>query len=290
LETCAEAFAVADTVKALGHEVRVVPATLVRALGVGDRSTKNDRRDAQKLSEASCRMDLPSVHIPSKLARERKSLCAMREGLVSARTQVVNNVRGWLRTQGIRVRSGAVETTSTRVRERNGAALPAHVERHLTVLDQLTAQIVEADKELAHLAKQDPTCRRLMTVPGVGPATAMRFVATLDDVGRFESAHALESYLGLAPGESSSSERQRRLSITKAGSAKMRSLLVQAAWSAQRAHGAHPMVAWAHEVEKRRGKRVAAVALARKLAGILFAIWRDGTQYDPTRSSTLPRT
>jgi len=74
VETCAESFMVADAALASGHEVRVVPATLVPALGVGSRKTKNDRRDCQLLSEASCRIDLPSVHIPSAQSRDRKTM------------------------------------------------------------------------------------------------------------------------------------------------------------------------------------------------------------------------
>ena len=100
VETCAEAFAVADAAILQGHEVRVVPATLVRSLGVGSRGIKTDRRDAQILSEVSCRIDLPSVHVPSQESRSRKSLCGMREGLVSSRTLLINTVRGWLRGQG----------------------------------------------------------------------------------------------------------------------------------------------------------------------------------------------
>src|SRR5258708_14621705 len=149
----------------------------------------------------------------------------------------------------MRVPSGAVGTLPMRVRELPDP-LPTYVERNLKALESLSEQIVEADKELEQLAKQDPTCRRLMTVPGVGPTTAMQFVATLDQVERFPSAHALESYLGLVPGESSSSDRQHRLSITKAGCPRIPSLLVQCAWAAKRTRGTHPMSAWANEVEK----------------------------------------
>src|SRR5690349_20851679 len=85
VETCAEAFRVADAALALGHEVRVVPATLVRTLGVGARRTKTDRRDAQTLSEVSCRIDLPSVPIPSVTSRERKTESGMREVLLGSR-------------------------------------------------------------------------------------------------------------------------------------------------------------------------------------------------------------
>jgi transposase len=284
VETCAEAFRVADTAKELGHQARVVPAALVRALGVGERRTKNDQRDARKLSEMSCRMEVPSVHVPLQQSRDRKTICGMREALVEVRTKLVNCVRGWLRAQARHLRSGAVETFAKRVRKRV-AEIPSYVERLLVSIEELSAQIKAADQELVEVAEQDPTCLRLMTVPGVGPVTAVRFAATIDQVKRFASAHQLESYLGLVPGEDSSSERKRRTSITKAGAAKMRWALVQACWVARRWRGDDPMVQWSRAVERRRGKRIAVVALARKIAGILFAIWRDGSSYDPKRGA-----
>jgi transposase len=122
-----------------------------------------------------------------------------------------------------------------------------------------------------------------MTVPGVGPITAVRFVATLDDVTRFSTAHDVQSYLGLTPGENSSSSKVRRTRLTKAGPPQMRFLLVQAAWAAVRSAPNDPMVSWAKRVAERRGKQIGSVALARKLAGILYALWRDGTSYDRTR-------
>lgn len=287
IETCAEAFVVADAVKRAGHEIRVVPSVLVPTLGVGQRQTKTDRRDARILSEVSCRIDLPSVHIPSEKARRRKAMCTMRDALVSARTQMINSVRGWLRTVGLRIRASC-KTLVHVLRTEHAAKLPSYVERQLQVIEHLSAQIAEADKELATEAKSDETCRRVMTVPGIGPATAVMFVATLDTVARFESAHRVQAYLGLTPGERSSSDRQQRTGITKAGNPAMRRLLVQAAWAARRSRKATPMVAWACEIERRRGKFVATVALARKLAGIAFAIWRDGSDYQPDRSATAP--
>jgi transposase len=288
VETCSEAFAVADAALAGGHEVRVVPATLVRSLGVGARRLKTDRRDARILSEVSCRIDLPSVHVPSRESRARKAMCGMREALVGARTKLVNTVRGWLRAEGRRPRSGELATFSARVRALSSEApLPSYVERQLRMIDALNGEISQADRELATVAKADPVARRLMTAPGVGPATAVRFVAALDQISRFSGAHAVESYLGLVPGEDSSAERKRRTSITKAGPTALRWCLVQAAWAARRTRRRDPMHHWVDNVEKRRGKRVAVLALARKLAGILFAIWRDGTVYEPRRSGAI---
>jgi transposase len=279
VETCAEAFAVADAALELGHQVRVVPATLVRTLGVGSRGVKTDRRDAQLLSEVSCRIDLPSVHIPSKLARERKARCGMRDALVHSRTLLINNVRGFLRATSRRPKAGSSATFGKRIRALLGVERPGHVEALLTAIEALTEQIRGLEHELAAEAARDPVCQRLMTVPGVGWVTALRFVATLDEIGRFADAHRVESYLGLVPGERSSSERQQRTGITKAGSTTMRWTLVQAAWAARRVRRKDTLHQWVDQVEQRRGKRVAVTALARKLAGILFAIWRDGTTY-----------
>jgi transposase len=290
VETCAEAFRVADAALELGHEARVVSATLVRTLGVGARRNKTDRRDAQVLSEVSTRIDLPSVHIPSEQSRTRKTMCGMRDALVASRTKVINTVRGWLRGQGRRPRAGSTSTFTERVRLLLGEELPGHVERQLRVVDALSKEIDEADAEVEKQAKADETCVRLMTVPGVGAVTAIRFVAALDDVGRFESAHQVESYLGLVPGESSSSERQQKLSITKAGPTRLRWVLVQAAWALRtrcRQPAALPLQLWAHQIELRRGKRTATVALARKLAGILYALWRDGNVYEAKRAAKM---
>ncbi len=120
-----------------------------------------------------------------------------------------------------------------------------------------------------------------MSVPGVGPVTAVRFLAAIDDVTRFRSAHAVQSYVGLTPGENSSSERKQRTGITKAGPAELRRALVQAAWSLMRSKVNDSLTIWARQLATRRHEFVAVVALARKLVGILFAIWRDGTSYRP---------
>jgi transposase len=277
METCSEAFKVAEAAKAAGHEIRIVPATLVRTLGVGARGIKTDQRDARTLSEVSCRIDLPSVHLPSERSRELKTICGSRDALIETRTKLINNVRGWLRTQLLRLRSGKASSFADRVRSHGTP--PIHIERTLIAIEALCSQIKDADKQLASIAKADETCRLLMTAPGVGPITAIRFLAIIDDPQRFPNAHAVQSYLGLTPGEHSSSERQQRTGITKAGSSAMRRTLVQAAWVAYRRNPADPMITWASKIAERRGIFVAIVALARKIAGVLFAMWRDQAAY-----------
>ena len=167
-----------------------------------------------------------------------------------------------------------------------GEPLPEHIERQLRMLSTVIEETKGADKQLQTLAGEHAVCRRLMTVPGIGPVTAVRFVATIDEPGRFASAHRVQSYLGLTPGEHSSAERERRTGITKAGPMELRRTLIQAAWAAMcSVRTSHPMIDWARRLAERRGRPVAAVALARKLAGICACLpghyivrfrWRSG--------------
>lgn len=249
VETCAESFAIAMAAKAAGHQVRVVPATLVKQLGVGERRLKNDKKDARKLSEVSTRIDLPSVHIPSLRSQKVREVCNMREALVEARTKLVNTARSYARMHVLEIPTGTAASLPKRMRLVVGKALPLAVERILQAIEALNVQIHAADKEVQAMAKASADCVRLMTAPGVGPVTALRFAATVDEVGRFETAHQLESYLGLVPSESSTGERQQRYGgITKAGSKKVRWALVQSVWSAKAHYKEDPMVRWSQRV------------------------------------------
>lgn len=289
VETSSEAFRIADEAKAAGHQVRVVPSTLSKQLGVGERGVKTDERDARKLSEVSTRIDLPTVHIPSQEARALRDLIRSREALVETRTKLVNRVRGWLRTQLGKLRGRGTTTLPERLRQhaaQHEMPLPMHIEHVLNTIDTLNQQLRELDQAVKTAARSHPICVRLMTTPGVGPVTALTFVATLDDPTRFARAHHVASYLGLTPGENSSSERQQRTSITKAGSSSMRRTLIQAAWVAFRQCAGDPMVQWARRLAERRGNPIAVVALARKMSGVMYALWRDRTSYQPSRSAT----
>jgi transposase len=118
-------------------------------------------------------------------------------------------------------------------------------------------------------------------MPTIGPITALAFVAALDDVTRFASTSQVQAYLGLVPSEYSSADRRIRGRITKRGDVRARYLLVEAGWRLLRSGDpelAH-LRAWADQVARRRGKRIAAVAVARRIAGILFAMWRDEADF-----------
>ena len=230
VESSAEAFAVADLAKQLGHEPRVIPATLARTIGIGARRQKNDQRDARALSEASCRTELPSVHVPAIAARERKALCTSRETLIAARTELTNVIDGYLRTRMFRIgKRGASAQFPSAVRSKLATSLEPHVERLLEVIEAIDVQLKEADAELAELAKTDQACSLLMTMPGVGPVIAVRFASAIDDPHRFKSAAQVANYLGLTPGEDTTGFKPKVLGITKAGAPRVRWALVQGA-------------------------------------------------------------
>ena len=154
-----------------------------------------------------------------------------------------------------------------------------------TVIDVLDDEINHADGQLAQAVADDPVCQRLTTLPGIGPVTASAYVAALDDVTRFASAGQVSSYLGLVPREYSSGEQQRRGRVLRSAHPYVQSLLVQAGWVIWRSRDPETITLrdWAQRIAHRRGKQIAVMALARRLARILFAMWRDATPYEAQR-------
>ena len=283
LESCAQARFVAMSLIALGFDVCILPATYSKECGVGRRRRKTDRHDARSLAQASCRNDLPRVHVASDQSEYAKSLCPARDALVRCRTLLINSVRGYARKSLLRIPTGRVTTFSKRVRTRMLSlpeGIPTFIESLLKTIDAATAELRELEKKIVGLVNNDPVCRLLMTAP-VGPLTAIRYRAQVDDVKRFHSAKSVSSYFGLTVGEDSSGEREHRTSISKAGNTAVRHLLIQSSWAAWRTRPEDPLVRWAKEIAKRRGVKIAVVAIARKLAGILFAMWRGDKPYDP---------
>jgi transposase len=188
-----------------------------------------------------------------------------------------------LRRHGIHLPSGNVDGFIARAERQPMPELQRQEIAPLVNLIRTTsAELEAADARIAAIAAGDPVIQRLRTVPGVGPVTATAFVATLDTWERFSGPHQVEAYLGLAPSEKSSGEKQHKGRITKAGNSRARWLLVEAAWSILRStrDDTAPLRRWAQRVALRRGTKVGIVALARKLAGILYAMWRDGTTYE----------
>ena len=288
LEASTESEWVARCLEALGHEVVVADPNFAPMYATRSRRVKTDRRDARTLAEA-CRLGAyRPAHRASDAQRHVRAELAVRDALVRTRARYIALAKSLARREGLRIAPGP----SARFLQRLGAVevpagLASELAPLLALLLPLNSEIAAADARIAALAERDPAVRRLTTAPGVGPVTAAAFVATLDDVTRFAGAHQVEAYPGLVPSEQSSGEKQRRGAITKAGNPRLRWLLVAAAWGVLRARRADAaeLRAWAERVALRRGKRTAVVALARRLAGILYAMWRDGTAYGQRRGA-----
>ena len=282
VETGTESEWVATVVESCGHTVIVADPNYALMYGQRQRRVKTDRRDVAALAEA-CRLGIYRVaHRVSAAQRDRRRRLRVRDQLIRMRTQAINLLRAQLRQEGYRLGSGSAEAALSRYER---LALPPALQEALAPLIALLAHLrppVAALTEDAHVAATaDPVVRRLMTVPGVGAITALSFRAAVDDITRFRDASSASAFFGLVPSEDSSAERRHRGRITKAGPKVPRSLLIQAAWVVWR----HPsgtggrLHAWVRQLAARRGKRIAVVALARRLTRILYALWRDGTEY-----------
>ena len=285
LEASTESEWVARHLESLGHEVIVADPGFAPMYATRSRRVKTDRRDARALCEALRLGAYRAIHRASDAQRHVRAELAVRDALVRTRTRYIGVIKAFIRREGLRVPSGEAEQTAAKVaRMELPDATAGELAPLLALLEPLNAEIAAADKRLSALASESGVVRRLRTVPGVGPVTAVAFVAALDDITRFASAHQVQAYLGLVPSEYSSGERQLRGRITKRGNPRMRWLLVEAGWRILRSPAAEgtTLKAWTERIAARRGKRIAVVALARRLAGILYALWRDDVDYRAT--------
>jgi transposase len=284
IEASTESEWVARCLEELGHEVIVADPNYAPMYATRSRRVKTDRRDAQALMDA-CRLGAyRPAHRTSEPQRRVRALLAARDSLVHSRVRQIQLIRALVRREGLRVRGGSVATFAARLGELELPEwLQGLVAPVVATMEEVSRQLLKVDRAILRIVGSDAVVRRLGTAPGIGPVIAVASVATLDRVERFDRAHQVECYLGLVPRENSSAERQHRGPITKAGSARMRWLLVQAAWCILRSHSSETeeLRAWAGRIATRRGRRVAVVALARRLAGILYAMWRDGTEFQP---------
>lgn len=286
LEASTESEWVARHLELLGHEVIVADPNFAPMYASRSRKVKTDKRDARTLCQACHLGAYRLAHRSSDASRLLRKHLRARQALVQARTRMISVCRALLRQEGLRVPSCGAASFAQRVRslELEGAQREA-LEPLLQIHDQLCTQIDVTDKKVEHAVEADQRVQRLLTVPSVGPVTAATFVAVVDDISRFESADKLQSYLGLVPQEYSSGEKQQRGHITKAGNSRLRSLLVECAWGIMRRRNPkiEALEQWAARIALRRGKRVAVVALARKLAAILFAMTKHARDFEPQR-------
>jgi transposase len=285
LEASTESEWVAHHVEGLGHEVIVADPNYTLMYGLRDRRIKTDRRDVAALLEACRRGIYRAVHRRSAAQRRVQADLTVRDTLVRTRTRLIAVARALTRGAGLRIPSGHADTFGRRL---DALAMPDALRATLTplrtLLTTLDAALAAADARVVAQSAADPAVQRLQTLPTVGPVTAVAMVAALDTPRRFATAGHVTSYLGLVPREDSSGERQRRGHVIRSAHPPVRALLVQLAWRVWRTTtpALTALRTWARQVATRRGKRLAIVALARRLTRILFAMWRDEQDFTPS--------
>lgn len=280
LEASTESEWVARILEEHGHEVVVADPNFAPMYSTRSKKIKTDRRDAHALANAARLGAYKKAHRPSDGQRILRTRLAVREQLVRTRAGIITLIRSSLRQEGVGVAKGSTEKFTQRLKQVELSEMTRSVILPLVEsCEALNKQIAACDEILGKNAEEDPRIARLTTAPGVGPVVASAFVAAIDDVGRFKKAHQVESYLGLVPREYSSGEKQQRGSIHKGGDGRARWLLVQSAWCIMRSRQNTALKQWATQLAQRRGKWVAIIGLARKLAGTLFAMWRDETEF-----------
>jgi transposase len=250
------------------------------------RPTKSDRSDARGLADMLRIGWYREVHTKSISSLEHRTMLGARHQLVTMRSELDAQIRGMLKTFGVVLGSGNKDTLIQRAELlaegrpviRELVAKLAEVRRYVAL------QIAAIDRDLRRLIRAEPTLKRLMTVPGVGPITALAFLSAIDDPSRFKHAHDVGPYLGLTPTRYQSGETDRQGRISKCGDTFIRTCLYEAAnVLLTRVQRFSPLKAWGMRLAKRIGGRKARIAVARKLAVILHRIWTDGTEFWWTR-------
>ncbi len=244
---------------------------------------KTDRNDAVGIARIMQCGWYKEVRVKDIDSHAIKAILVSRALLVRIKRDLENQIRGLLKNLGLVIGRAKMGTFTVRATDLIGdkPALTAAVEPLLKAREAVERQIDDLDRKVMHLARNDPQVRRFMTVPGVGPITALCYLATIDDPTRFDKSRNVGAYVGLTTRRYASGEIDRTGRISKCGDALLRCYLYEAAnvlltrvakWSA--------LKAWGMRVAKRSSLSKAKVAVARKLAVILHRMWIDGTEFN----------
>ncbi|HEX9942464.1 MAG TPA: IS110 family transposase [Thermoanaerobaculia bacterium] len=273
-----------------GHEVLVANPRKVKL--IGNTRRKSDRIDAQSLADlagARPRLLHPIQHRTEKTQQDRV-LLQTRDALVRSRSRLISHVRGLVKSLGGRLPSCSAETFAKKAAAQLPAELKSRLSGTLTAITELTVSIRDYHRQIQELLKTDyPQGQKLLQIQGVGPITALTFVLTLGEPGRFAKSRTVGAYLGLVPAQRSSGESHPQLRISKEGDPYLRRLLVQCAHYILGPHGADcDLRRFGQRLSASGGKSAkkrATVAVARKLSVVLHRLLVTGQDYEALRSS-----
>lgn len=273
-------------VEKLGHEITIVCPRKAKVALSGQNKKKTDRRDARALAEL-CRSGwYEPVHRKSEEARELRSFLTARKQLVECNTALASSIRGILKAHGVKLVAGTDEVGfegKVRIAMRSLPPLAQHgIVELLKAFIQIHEQQRRLYRELNREAKKDAVIELLMTIPSIGPATATAYVATIDDPKRFPDGEKVAAYLGLTPSVYQSGETEYRGRITKTGDKLLRWLLVEAAHVLLSRSGTScELKRWGLRLQESKGAGKARVAVARRLAAIMWKMWMDNETFNP---------
>ena len=287
MEACASAHDWGRTLRALGHEVKLIPPQYVKPYLRGN---KNDYNDARAISEAVTRPGIPTVGIKTVEEQDMQAVHRMRSQCLRDRTALSNSIRGLLGEYGIVFAKGVatLRRTIPEILEDadNGLSRLFRnlLARRYEQLVELEGHIAFYTTELDRLSRQDEACRRLQTVPGFGPIVASAFRSVIGDGRAYARGRDAAASIGLVPRQYSSGGKQVLLGISKRGNTYLRKQLIHGARSVvlQAANKEDPLSCWINRIRKERGWNKAVVALANKMARIGWAVLRHKTSYQPT--------
>lgn len=294
IEACAGSHYWARELTALGHDVKLIAAQHTRAFVTGN---KNDTNDAAAIAEARSRSSTKYVPINTPAQQDLQMLHRARSALMSERIAMINRIRAFAGEYGqvfpkgvAKFRNGLSAWLADPENGLSGSALMTFRELK-EQLDDKEQRILAYERRLKQEAKSE-VAQKLMEVPGVGSMTATAVMASVADPHHFRSGRDFAANLGLVPREHSSGGKQRLYGITRRGDSYLRTLLIHGARSALRCAGNKPdrQLRWASNLAVRRNFNVAAVALANKMARVIWAILAHGRTYVPgwSNSTTNP--
>ncbi|WP_043840169.1 IS110 family transposase [Muricoccus aerilatus] len=282
MEACATAHHWARELRALGHEVRLMPAHYVKAYL---KRGKNDAADAEAICEAVTR---PTMRFVAVKSREQQAVLVMhrtRDLLVRQRTQAANSLRSLLAEFGVAEAQGICRLGRLRAHLETDT-VPEPGRKILVLLaeqiDELEKRIAQVDAEILAWHRANQTSQRLARIPGVGPLIASAIVATVADASVFRSGREFSAWLGLVPRQNSSGGKQRLGRITHQGDGYIRRLLIIGAQSALLGSREVKANGWVQGLLSRYARLKVAVALANKMARIIWALMAKGDVYRPT--------
>ncbi len=247
---------------------------------------KTDRNDARGIAQMMRAGLYRPVHVKTLRSQKLRMLLTHRKLLQSKAIAIENDLRGTLRNFGLKVGVVGAVKFEARIRElvETFPDLTVLIEPLLIVRRTLREQLGVLHRHLLTIARDDEVCRRLMTIPGVGPVVALTYRATIDVPARFRNSRAVGAIVGLTPCKYQSGESDRTGAISKCGDDMMRVMLYEAAQILlMRSTQWSWLKAWAMQIARRRGMKKAVVALARRLAVVMHRIWVDGTTFRWTR-------